>query len=274
MKIDLYERFFLGLTAFTLALFFFAIVASTFAVGITLPGPVGRVDPAKLAETPPFDEPGVRELAPGRYEVAMIAQTWSFIPSEIHLPTGSTVTFRVTSRDVIHGFEITGAVANLTLMPGHISVATVTFDEPGEHLIICHEYCGIGHQGMFGTIVVGPFEQAETNLSAKTGDADSAETTPMNLLVQNGCGACHTIEGIAEMSGQVGPELTTIGSNASQRLASPGYTGAATTPEEYIQESLVKPELFIVPDFPPAMPQSTLSSEELEAIVNYLATLK
>jgi cytochrome c oxidase subunit 2 len=29
-----------------------------------------------------------------------------------------------------------------------------TFDEPGEHLIICHEYCGIGHHNMWGKVIV------------------------------------------------------------------------------------------------------------------------
>lgn len=163
MKIDLYERFFLGLTAVTLVIFFIAIVVSAFATGVTLPRPEARVDPMNLANTPPFDEPGLRELAPLRYEVAMIAQAWSFTPNNIVVPAGSTVTFRVTSRDVIHGFEITGAVANMMLIPGQVSVATVTFEEPGEHLIICHEYCGIGHQGMFASITVESTEEAAAN---------------------------------------------------------------------------------------------------------------
>jgi cytochrome c oxidase subunit 2 len=163
MKIDLYERFFLGLTSITLAFFFVAIVVSALATGVTLPRPEERIDPTDLANTPPFDEPGLRELAPLRYEVSMIAQAWSFIPNKVVVPAGSTVTFRVTSRDVIHGFEISGMAANMMAIPGQVSVATVTFKEPGEHLIICHEYCGIGHQGMYGSIVVEPNEQAEAN---------------------------------------------------------------------------------------------------------------
>jgi len=70
------------------------------------------------------------------------------------------VTFRITSRDVIHGFEITGKNANVMLIPGQISLVKVKFDEPGEHYIICHEYCGIGHQNMFAKIIVEPASQA------------------------------------------------------------------------------------------------------------------
>ena len=28
------------------------------------------------------------------------------------------------------------------------------FDEPGDHLMPCHEFCGIGHQGMWGNVKV------------------------------------------------------------------------------------------------------------------------
>ena len=30
------------------------------------------------------------------------------------------------------------------------------FDEPGEYLLICHEYCGLGHHMMYGRIIVEP----------------------------------------------------------------------------------------------------------------------
>jgi cytochrome c oxidase subunit 2 len=31
---------------------------------------------------------------------------------------------------------------------------TVKFDRPGEYLFICHEYCGVAHHIMYGTITV------------------------------------------------------------------------------------------------------------------------
>jgi len=36
-----------------------ALVVTAFGVGIHLPGDAGRVDVTKVAETPPFDQPGV-----------------------------------------------------------------------------------------------------------------------------------------------------------------------------------------------------------------------
>jgi cytochrome c oxidase subunit 2 len=39
------------------------------------------------------------------------------------------------------------------LVPGQVSTATHTFREAGEYVVICHEYCGIGHQTMFGKVI-------------------------------------------------------------------------------------------------------------------------
>jgi cytochrome c oxidase subunit 2 len=135
--------------------FLVAITLTAFAIGIAVPGASGRIDPKAINTTPPFDKPGVRELAPGRYEVAVVAQTFLFDPKEIRVPVGATVTFVVTSRDVVHGFKINGTPVNMMVVPGQISRMTATFDRPGEYLLVCHEYCGGGHHVMAGKVIVG-----------------------------------------------------------------------------------------------------------------------
>ena len=72
----------------------------------------------------------------------------------ILVPTDTPVTFRVTSADVVHGFLITGTNINLMLVPGYISSLTARFETPGERLMPCHEFCGMGHEGMWGRIKV------------------------------------------------------------------------------------------------------------------------
>ena len=154
MKIDIYERFFVGLAIALLVVFFAAMVVSAFGSAVVLTNPANTIDPTLLDSTPPFNETGVRELAPGRYEVIMIASTFQFTPGEIRVPAGSEVTFRITSRDVIHGIQMTEIPFNFMLVPGQVTQATVRFGEPGEHLLICHEYCGTGHQVMYGKVIV------------------------------------------------------------------------------------------------------------------------
>lgn len=131
-----------------------ALVLTAFAVGISVPGVAGRVDPKAINTTPPFDQPGLRELAPGRYELAMVAQVFNFTPDTVEVPVGSTVTFLVTSRDVIHGLKVNGTPINTMVIPGQISKLTTRFDRPGEYLVVCHEYCGGGHHLMAGKIIV------------------------------------------------------------------------------------------------------------------------
>jgi len=154
MRIERYEKAFLGVGAGMLVVFLIALGYSTFGLGIQLPGRAGEVDPATVRSMEPFNEPGVRELAPGRYEVILVGQAWAFQPSEIHIPVGSEVTFIATTVDVIHGLHIDDTRVNMMLIPGQISRNTYHFDKPGEHLMICHEFCGLGHHTMAGKVVV------------------------------------------------------------------------------------------------------------------------
>jgi cytochrome c oxidase subunit II len=149
-----YERIFLCLGAGLLVLFLSALIYAAVGMGIHLPGQAGELDPRTVRNTPPFDSQGVRQVAPGRYEVVLIGQAWSFAPNEIHVPAGAEVRFRATSADVIHGFMLEGTRLNAMLIPGEITELVYRFEERGEHLLICHEYCGRGHHMMFGKVVV------------------------------------------------------------------------------------------------------------------------
>ena len=131
-----------------------ALVVTAFGASIHLPGIEGRVNPTELATTAPFDKPGIVEIGPGRYEVRMVAEAWSFTPSEIRVPAGSRVTFVATSEDVVHGLFIPRANVNVMLLPGQVARVTARFDRPGEYLLVCHEYCGIAHHTMAGKVIV------------------------------------------------------------------------------------------------------------------------
>lgn len=154
MRVHQYEKAFLGVSIVLLIACAIALVYSTVVMGIHLPGSHGRVDPALLTQTPPFDQPGIREVAPGEYEVVMIGRAWSFEPNEIRVPAGSKVTILASSTDVIHGIQVTNTRINVMLIPGQISRVEYTFREPGEHLLICHEFCGLGHHTMGGRVIV------------------------------------------------------------------------------------------------------------------------
>jgi cytochrome c oxidase subunit II len=154
MKIHTYEKAFLTAGAGLLVACAMALVYATVAHGIHLPGRAGIIDPKSVYQTPPFDNPGVRQTGPNRYEVVLVSSAWAFNPAEIRVPAGAEVTFIGTATDVIHGFNVEGTRVNVMMIPGQISRVVHTFREPGEYLTICHEFCGLGHHLMAGKVIV------------------------------------------------------------------------------------------------------------------------
>jgi cytochrome c oxidase subunit II len=149
LRVDPYEKAWMVASGIILILFLLAVGASAF-YGFRLPGQEKSVDPSHMPE------PAVVQRGPGRYDVYMRAQIWSFVPNEIKVPAGSTVTFYVTTPDLEHGFLIERTNVNLMVLPGQVSKTTARFNEPGEYRFFCHEYCGLGHHTMFGKVVVEP----------------------------------------------------------------------------------------------------------------------
>jgi cytochrome c oxidase subunit II len=160
LHVDRYEAIWIRISLITSTIFVIAIAVAGFAWGIQVPGAYQRIDPKTLSDpSSPFATPGLRELAPGKYEAYMTAQVWSFTPSELHIPVGSEVTFYVTARDVQHGFKIAETNINMMVLPGQISTLKATFTKAGTYNLFCHEYCGaggptIGHHTMYGQIFV------------------------------------------------------------------------------------------------------------------------
>ena len=153
-RIETYEKAFLWLGAALLVVCMGVLAYASIAMGINLPGRVGQVDPATMRSEAPFDNPGVRQTGPNSYEVVMIGQVWAFVPGEVRVPAGAEVTFVATSNDVLRGLQVEGTRVNMMLIPGQVSRNTYVFNEPGEYLLICHEYCGVGHHTMYGKVIV------------------------------------------------------------------------------------------------------------------------
>jgi cytochrome c oxidase subunit 2 len=154
MHVELYERIWMWAAGGLLLLFLGAIFLTVGLQAIQPPSHIETVDPTALATHPEFGKPGVTTRADGSVVVSVVAQTFSFSPDPIEVPANRPVTFRLTSADVIHGFEVVGTNANAMAVPGYVSQFTVTFKQPGEYLIGCHEYCGTLHHNMVGKLIV------------------------------------------------------------------------------------------------------------------------
>ena len=171
MHIHRYEKLWFGLSLLLIVGFVATITFGAVGAGIKMVDDSGgTVDVDKIAggnyADANFAEPGVRQVGSGEYEAHVVARRFAFQPDPIVVPANSTVTFYVTSADVVHGFQVVGTNANTMVIPGQIAEVTVEFDEldgdePKEYGIVCHEFCGAGHEEMAGQLQVVPEEQWE-----------------------------------------------------------------------------------------------------------------
>lgn len=145
---DKSEKIAFILSGMLLVLFFGGIMYAAIVEDIDVPTCITNMEP--------FESDTLFQTGPDSYELQMVARMWSFQPSVVTLPVGSTVDFYVTSQDIIHGFKLERKNVNLMAVPGAINYMRVTFNEPGEYLFACHEFCGAAHHTMAGRIVIEP----------------------------------------------------------------------------------------------------------------------
>ncbi|SDZ12983.1 cytochrome c oxidase subunit 2 [Evansella caseinilytica] len=156
MHLHKYEKIWLTFGIGSLILFLAILGFTAFAFGHHPPSELATVDSQNLDKDELFSEPGLKQVGENDYQAVLVAQAFGYNPSTLEIPQGATVEFFVTSADVIHSFTIPGTNVNFMVTPGHVNTATHTFDEAGEILVICNEYCGTGHQFMQMRIEVIP----------------------------------------------------------------------------------------------------------------------
>jgi cytochrome c oxidase subunit 2 len=154
VRVDLYERIWLWLSTAMIGAFVVAILIAATLQAVHPPSHIETIDPLRVRVETEFADPRVERQADGSIRVVAIAELYQFRPATIRVPSGVPVTFRITSPDVIHGFQIVGTNVNTMVAPGYVSQLTVTFDRPGEYLVLCNEYCGLSHHLMQSRLVV------------------------------------------------------------------------------------------------------------------------
>lgn len=126
---------------------------------------IGMVNDSGGTITPPdqplqsenFRQPGTYKNDDGTYSTYVLSQQFAFRPgtgAPIKVPAGKPVTFYMTTKDVLHGFNLVGTNVNVMAIPGQLAQFTVQFDEKKTYGLICHEYCGAGHHLMEGRVKV------------------------------------------------------------------------------------------------------------------------
>ncbi len=130
-------------------------------------------------------------------------------------------------------------------------------------------------QSLGGEITVKPVALSASSSSSSS--PLSTARTPPEILKEMACFGCHTIASVDFMTGKVGPDLSHIGTVAATRK--PGMSA-----KDYLRESILEPNAFIVPDCPDGPCKSPslmppgfgerLTGKQLETLVEFLAGLK
>ena len=124
--------------------------------GFHPPSQVETIDSTALYQSGEFSEANLGTViaADGSAVVRVVAQQYAFVPNCLVVPAGKPVLIRLASADVVHGFIVQGTNVNAMVLPGYVTTVRTTFQEPGEHLMPCHEFCGVGHQAMWAHVRV------------------------------------------------------------------------------------------------------------------------
>lgn len=196
--------------------------------------------------------------------------------NEVRLPLGRPVRVLLRSKDVLHNFYIPQMRAKMDMVPGMVSYLWFEPTRTGSFEILCAEFCGVGHYNMRGKLIVEPvetFEQwlaaqptfAQLQAGAATPAADPLVEKGRLLAEQNGCLACHSIDGTPSL----GPGW--LGLYGKTEILADGST--VTVDDAYLIESIVAPNAKLVQGYPPVMVAYPFDSETLDALVAYIRSL-
>jgi cytochrome c oxidase subunit II len=188
--------------------------------------------------------------------------------NEIHIPTGQTVVFELSSADVIHSFWVPELGGKLDLIPGHTTRLALQADTPGVFRGRCAEFCGVQHARM-GLIVVAEPQADFANWAAQQQQPAAEPETALTQAGQDvflglACAYCHTIRG-TPAEGRLGPDLTHLASRRTLAAANmPNVRG-------HLAGWILDPQASKPGN---RMPPTHLDSAELQALLAYLESLE
>ena len=197
-----------------------------------------------------------------------LPQNWATTANEIHVPVGRPVVFELRSADVIHSLWPPNLNGKRDLIPGNENSIWFQADSAGVYRGQCAEFCGHQHAKMAFLIVAEPPDSFSAWL-VRQRDTAMTPTDPIALRGQevflaSSCVMCHAIGGTPAGS-RIGPDLT--------HLASRRTIAAGTLPNTRgnLAGWIVNPQ-GIKPGV--RMPSTRLDSDDFQALLTYLETLK
>jgi len=188
--------------------------------------------------------------------------------NEIHIPVGVPVLFTLRSTDVIHSFWVPNLAGKKDLIPGKVATMWLQADKPGVYRGQCAEYCGLQHARMALWIVADPPEQfvawRQNATQGSVPPSTDSQKRGQQVFLSSTCVMCHAIGGTTAGS-NFGPNLTHVGSRNTIAAATISNT------REHLASWVANSQTFKPGN---RMPPNNLSDQDLQALVDYLQSLK
>ncbi len=122
------------------------------AIGASFGG--DATNKVKAAETAVLQPSG--SISNGVRVVEVKAKKYAFMPGEIVVNQGEKVRFDLSTEDVTHGIQLKEFKVDQRIEPGKPVSVEFTADKAGTYTFHCSVFCGLGHMGMRGKLVVLP----------------------------------------------------------------------------------------------------------------------
>jgi cytochrome c oxidase subunit II len=91
---------------------------------------------------------------PPEQVIRISAQKFEYNPAEIKVKKGVPVVLELISKDRLHGFNCPSLGIRSDIPPGKITQVRFTPQKSGVFVFFCDVFCGEGHEGMSGKIIV------------------------------------------------------------------------------------------------------------------------
>ena len=191
--------------------------------------------------------------------------------NELVIPAGRWVYLTMTSKDVIHSYWIPKLAGKQDVIPNRITHLKLRADTTGVYRGQCAEFCAISHANMRARAIAKTPAAFDDWVREQLLPAPMPTDPQVTGIFQSTCMNCHTVRGIPNVEGAIGPDLTHLGSRTSFGGASFELT-AANLARWIDDPSAMKPLSGTFPNDlnKPSMPDYGLSKSQIDAIVTYL----
>lgn len=188
--------------------------------------------------------------------------------NEIYVPVGQPVRINLTAAGVVHSFWVPQLHGKLDMIPGRTNSFRIQADAVGEYRGICAEFCGIQHARMLFLVIAVEPAEFEQWLAQQAAPAPVPETVSAQqgetYFMETPCASCHAIAG-TPAEGRLGPDLTHFASRREIGAGTMDNT-RANLAGWIVNSYETKPGNL--------MPPTTLTEDELNALLDYLLMLE